>query len=242
MREKMINIAIVEDEKKARELLISYIGRYYGGDADKFCVKEFDRAEPFVYNYKADYDIIFMDIELPGINGMEASQLIRKSDPVVMIIFVTNMAQFAVRGYEVSAFDFVVKPVSYADFALKFRRAEAAVFGRRDADIIVPERFRTTRISSGDLMYVEVKGHYLYYHTVTGVLKGHGVMAELEKQLAEKYFMRCNSCYLVNPRFIEGVAGNSVFMRGGEELMISRQRKKPFMTELTAWLGDGNNL
>ena len=62
----MINIAIVEDEKKARELLISYIGRYYGGDADKFCVKEFDRAEPFVYNYKADYDIIFIDIELPG--------------------------------------------------------------------------------------------------------------------------------------------------------------------------------
>ena len=91
-------------------------------------------------------------------------------------------------------------------------------------------------------MSVEVQGHYLYYHTVSGVLKGHGVMAELKKQLAEKYFMRCNSCYLVNPRFIEGVAGNSVFMRGGEELMISRQRKKPFMTELTAWLGDGNNL
>ena len=80
-----------------------------------------------------------------------------------MIIFVTNMVQFAIKGYEVSVFDFVVKPVSYADFALKFRRAEAAVLGRRDADIIVPERFRTTRISSGDLIYVEVKGHYLYY-------------------------------------------------------------------------------
>lgn len=238
----MINIAIVEDEKKARELLISYIGRYYGGDADKFCVKEFDRAEPFVYNYKADYDIIFMDIELPGMNGMEASQHIRKVDSVVTIIFVTNMAQFAVKGYEVAAFDFVVKPISYADFALKFKRAESAIFSRRDVDIIVPERFRITRISSGDVMYVEVKGHYLYYHTVTTVLKCPGVMAELEKQLSTKNFMRCNSCYLVNPRFIEGVAGNSVFMRGGEELMISRQRKKPFMVALTAWLGDGNKI
>ncbi len=238
----MINIAIVDDEEKERQLLTSYIERYFSNDKQRYNVTLFDRAETFLYSYKSNFDIVFMDIELPGMNGMETSKKLRELDPVVTLIFVTNMAQFAVKGYEVQAMDFVVKPLSYYDFSLKMKRAETAIIAREGADIVIAEGYKISRISSKDLLYVEVKGHYLYYHLQDNVLTGYGKMSELEKQLAGKSFMRCNNCYLVNPYYIETVEGFSVKMKNGEELIISRARKKIFMKELTEWLGEGRNL
>lgn len=238
----MINVAIVDDEKKERQLLTSYVEQYFSNDKRKFKISLFDRAETLLFNYKPNFDIIFMDIELPGMDGMETSKKLRKLDPVVTLIFVTNMAQFAVKGYEVNAMDFVVKPVSYYDFSLKMKRAEAAINSRKGADIVVAEGYKISRISSKDLYYIEVIGHYLYYHLQDNVLRGYGKISELETQLAPKAFMRCNNCYLINPHYIESVEGFSVKMKNGDELLISRARKKTFMKELTEWLGEGKNL
>ncbi len=125
---------------RPRNKLVSYIDRYYNSDKSKYSIALFDKCEPFVYNYKPECDVVFMDIGLPGISGMEAAAAIRKTDPVVVIIFVTSLAQYAVKGYEVSAFDFVVKPVGYAEFEMKFRRAELTVNSRKDCEIVVTER------------------------------------------------------------------------------------------------------
>ena len=70
-----------------------------------------------------DYDIVFMDIELPGINGMEAAHRLREIDQQVILIFVTNMAQFAVKGYEVDALDYIIKPAQYGPLSIKLDRA-----------------------------------------------------------------------------------------------------------------------
>ncbi len=70
-------------------------------------------------HYRADYDIVFMDIELPGINGMEAAHRLREIDQQVILIFVTNMAQFAVKGYEVDALDYIIKPAQYGPLSIK---------------------------------------------------------------------------------------------------------------------------
>ena len=136
----MINIAIVDDEEKERRLLTSYIERHFSNDKRRYNITLFDRAETFLYNYKSNFDVIFMDIELPGMNGMETSKKLRELDSVVTLIFVTNMAQFAVKGYEVQAMDFVVKPVSYYDFSLKMKRAECAISSREGADIVIDRK------------------------------------------------------------------------------------------------------
>lgn len=238
----MIKIAVVDDEEKERNIVTSYIERYYNGDRQKYDVTLFERAETFLVNYKSDYDVVFMDIELPGMDGMQASEELRKIDPVVTLIFITNMAQFAVKGYSVNAMDFVVKPLSYYDFSLKMKRAETAVASREGTDIVVSERYKITRISSKDLLYAEVKGHYLYYHTQEGIYCGYGKISTLESQLEGLGFMRCNNCYLINQRFIKSVTGFIVTMVNGDELTVSRSRKKQFMDELTEWLGEGRNL
>ena len=119
----MYNIAIIEDERDAAQLIRSYLDEYSKSSGEQFTVYEFSNAVRFLENYTAKYDIVFMDIELPDMNGMEASRRLRMMDKDVILIFVTNMAQCAVSGYEVEAFSFIVKPATYNNFVMKLERA-----------------------------------------------------------------------------------------------------------------------
>ena len=237
----MINIAIIEDEKKVRELIVSYMKRYSNGDTGKFSADEFDKAEPFVYNYKAGYDIIFMDIELPGINGMEASQLIRKADSEVMIIFVTNMAQFAVKGYEVEAFDFIVKPVLYAEFAMKMDRATKALGLRKGRNIWVATRSGRKAVNTEKLMYVEIMRHSITFHSEAGDFSCSGTLAGVKEMLSGLPFVLCNRCYLVNMRFVTEVTATDVVING-TRLAVSKTRRKEFLKEFNNYIAGGGTL
>lgn len=120
---KMINIAMVEDSDSDAKVLTSYLGSYFGGEGIEYQISRYENSESFLAECKSGFDIVFMDIELPDGNGMDAAKKFRSIDEDAMIMFVTNMAQFAVNGYEVDAFDFIVKPVKYAAFVMKMNRA-----------------------------------------------------------------------------------------------------------------------
>ena len=109
----MLRIAIVEDDEKYADLLQEYLKKYGEERSEEFCCVMHKNAVVFLNNYKANYDIVFMDIDLPHMNGMTASQKLREVDKQVVLVFVTNLAQMAIKGYEVNAYDFIVKPVSY---------------------------------------------------------------------------------------------------------------------------------
>ena len=119
----MKRIAVVEDEDKAAELLCSYIDRYSRESGQEFEVVRFPTAVQFLAEYKAVYAVVFMDIQMPQMNGMDAAVELRKVDKSVSLVFITNLVQYAQKGYEVDAVGFLVKPVSYFDFSLKFRKA-----------------------------------------------------------------------------------------------------------------------
>jgi len=235
----MIKVAIVEDKDKEAGLLSECLQKYREEKGAEFSAVRFYDAESFLAAFKAEYDIVFMDIELPGINGMEAARLLRALDDQVVLIFVTNMAQYAVKGYEVAALDYIVKPVKYQKLLFKLQRAVAIVNANREAELIVAQVKGIARISTKDLYYVEVSGHKLTYHTTNGIVLGFGSLSDLEKNLKNYHFMRCNSCYLVNPRFIALVQGLDIIMRDGSELKISQPKRKQFMNDLTNWLGQG---
>lgn len=121
----MVNVAIVEDEDAAAAILSNCLDKYASAKREgvEFSVCRYHDAVSFLENYRSRFDIVFMDIQLPDLDGMEAAKKLRRLDSSVTLIFVTNMANFAVRGYEVDALDFIVKPVEYFSFALKLDRA-----------------------------------------------------------------------------------------------------------------------
>ena len=119
----MNRIAIVEDDQGYRDTLFTYIKQYEQERDTAFEATPFEKADDFLAVYNGDYDIILMDIEMPGTNGMDAAEQIRKKDAQVVIMFITNMAHYAIKGYEVGALDFVLKPIQYLNFANKMDRA-----------------------------------------------------------------------------------------------------------------------
>ncbi|MCD8383113.1 MAG: LytTR family DNA-binding domain-containing protein [Clostridiales bacterium] len=230
----MLHIAIIEDEDKAADTLCSYLRRFESDTGESVKITRFADARPLL-NAGTGYDLVFMDIELPGMSGMEAARRLRTKDRQAKLIFVTNMAQYAVEGYQVDALDFMVKPVTYADFSFKMKRALSAIEMSRTQWLVIQQSTGLTRISSGELLYVEVQGHTLTYHLERQEhVKARGTLSDAEQSLRQCHFLRCNNCYLVNPEKIRWVRGYLVNV-GGDELQISHPRRKQFLKELCEW-------
>ena len=177
-----------------------------------------------------------MDIILPNINGISAAKKLRALDEEVTLIFVTNMANLAGRGYEVSALDFIIKPVKYDSFAMRIERAINAIKRRKSVEISIQTDRSIRVISASKIYYIEVSRHTLLYHTEEGEIVSRGTLDALEKKLADENFVRCNICYLVNLKYITEVEGENLVI-AGDTLKISRARKKHFMQILTNYLG-----
>lgn len=151
------------------------------------------------------------------------------------LIFITSFEQFAVKGYEVEAFDFIVKPVSYPDFALRMNRVLKHVQKERQDTINIKNEGKFIIASVRDIKYVEVMRHKMLFHMTDGIVESTGTLREMEDALTDKYFVRCNKCYLVNLRHVRGMDGSFVNV-DGELLLVSRPRKKDFLSALNRYL------
>ena len=233
----MVRIKILEDDPADRDTLIECLRKYEREQGQSFSITAYDNPSDFMDNYHMDADLIFMDIELPGINGMEAAHRLREIDRQVILIFVTNMAQFAVKGYEVDALDYIIKPAQYGPLSIKLDRA-AQRWRAAAESVMVALPTGTQRLLLWEIYYIEVQGHKLTYHTEKGQLPGTGTLQDAEQRLHGKGFLRCNKCYLVNQKHIQTVTGGDVVLSNGEKLQISRLRKKEFMEELARSMGN----
>lgn len=236
----MKNIAIIEDQIKYADKIKEYITSFSIDNNEKFNVFYFDNAVEFLKNYKPIYSVVLMDIQMPVLNGMDAAFKLREIDKSVPLIFITNLVQFAQKGYEVDAVGFLVKPVTYFDFSMKFRKALDIYMTIEAKNITIDTPNGIYVTSSDKIMYIEIINHRLYYHLIDQVIEKTGVLKEAEKELQKFGFLKCNQCYLVNPKFIISVKGKELQV-GNEKLQISRPKYKTFMMELTNWYaGQGN--
>lgn len=236
----MIEVAIVEDEDEEANALIQCLKRYGTENEVVFSYTRYRDAISFLEERK-EVDIVFMDIMLPLMNGMEAAVKLRKYNKEVVLIFVTTMAQFAIKSYEVDASDYILKPVSYERVTMKLRRVVGIINSRTEETLILNTQSGIVKVPTGTVHYVETDGHKLKYHTDTGIYVEYGTLSELENILREHNFMRCNSCFLVNPKYIKQVKRTEllIVLTTGETLKISQPRRKAFLSEFANWLGQG---
>lgn len=234
----MIRIAIVEDEPAVAKQLQEYVERFCRENGQEADVTLFSNGMVIAEDYRAVWDIIFMDIEMPYLDGMSAAQRIRKVDSAVVLVFVTNMARFAIKGYEVDAMDFVLKPVKYAQFALKLKKAMNIAGQRKRHYLLVSADGLEKRLSIDDILYIEVINHRLYIHTHQEEFVIRGSLQEMEAQLSGLHFARSSNSYIVNLRNVTGLRKDSVLVPG-HEVPLSRSKRKEFLQALSDYMGGG---
>ena len=221
----MPKIAVVEDVGKDADTLRAYIERFSEDRGVRTSVRVFSNAVDFLDKYSSDFDIVFMDIEMPMLSGMDGE---------VVLIFVTNLAQYAVEGYEVNAFDFIVKPVNYHSFSMKFERALDRL-GRSSGVIVrIKTREKLACVPSSEIKYIEVYDHDLVYHTVKGDMTATGTLSDVESKLEGAGFFRLSRYSLVNLSFVRAVRSTYVDVDGAE-VQISGARRKELMAALAGW-------
>jgi DNA-binding LytR/AlgR family response regulator len=233
----MIKIAIVEDEASYAKQLQDFLEQYEKEHEESFQVTVYSDGDEIVHKYKAQFDIILMDIEMKFMDGMSAAEEIRKVDSEVVIIFITNMAQYAIRGYAVDALDYVLKPVSYFAFSQRLSRAIIRMKKRETKMIAINIRGGTVRLDAANIYYIESQGHNLIFYTTTGDYEAVGTMREAEEKLTDLNFFRGNKGYLINLSHVDGIQEGCAIVKGNQ-LLLSRARKKIFMEALTRYWGE----
>jgi DNA-binding LytR/AlgR family response regulator len=235
--ERMIKIAVVEDDKNYSELLKKYILRYEEESGEKFQISVFEDGEDIVTNYKGNYDIILTDIEMRFLNGMKAAEKIREMDSEVVIIFITNMPQYAIHGYAVDALDFVLKPINYYAFSQRIDRALVRMRKREKTYISIAYRGGAMKIDADTICFVESQDHNLIFHTTEGEFITRSTLKEIEERLDKIKFFRCSICYLINLEYVNGYHNNDVHV-ADHTLQVSRGRKKGFMDALNNYMNE----
>ncbi len=231
----MITVAVVEDDDKEAERIKSYLVSYGKENDENFNVLHFSDGLEFLEKIRPEIDVVFMDIEMPFLNGMDAAKKLRQSDPSVPLVFITNLKQYALNGYEVEAMDFLVKPVAYAAFSTMMGRVCARLALCTDKEIFIQNAQGGVKIKISDIFYVEVIKHYVIFHTPRGEVKMWGSLSDIEKRLPADRFARCNNCYLVHLAYATRLEGNDLYV-GGDVLAVSRGKKQEFMQRLLDYM------
>ncbi|MCD8384695.1 MAG: LytTR family DNA-binding domain-containing protein [Clostridiales bacterium] len=232
----MLRVAVAEDEQSYREQTEHYLNRYAETRSQPLEVVFFSSGVELLQSEDRGFDIMLLDIKMPDMDGMKVAELIRRYDEQVVIMFITQMAQFAIDGYSVGALDFLVKPVQYDTFALKFDRAVERAKNRTGGTVTLPLPGGLRRLNTRDIFYVEIQNHMLHYHTRSGEYVFRGTMQSAEAELTPYHFARCNHWYLVNLAHVSEV-NRDVVTVAGSKLEISRRNKAAFMAAVTSYVG-----
>lgn len=235
-----IKVGIVEDESAAFLNIKALLSRYekeIGAPEVVFSVQGFSSGEAFLASDDF-FDLVFMDIQMGGIDGIETALEMRKKGNKAVLIFVTDSPQYALRGYEADAFDYIVKPIVYEHLKqkldkivehqiLRLRRNQTKIMIRTEDEIIA--------LTPSVITYVEIMGHHLIYHTIDKNYNAYGSLTDVEKTLKNGNFARCNHCYLVNLEHVTSISHNQVRL-GEQSLQMSRPKRKDFLEAFTGYL------
>lgn len=233
----MIKIAVIEDQIKWSSLIKSYLEKYQKDNDIQFDISFFTDGSDFIEDYKGEYNLIFMDVAMPKMNGIEASKKLRKIDKDVCLVFLTEMAQYALEGYEVNAYDFLIKPMEYELFSIKLNKFLSYIKINEDKYFIINSSNEIHKVKYSEILYVESIKHYVYFHCLEDTYRMRLSLDSIKKDLKANHFSEINRSLIVNLSHVDNYSNNDVCVKG-ENLPLSRAYKTSFLSELMNYFGD----
>ncbi len=233
----MLLIAVVDDDPKDAALLKECVENYCKTNNHAAMIHVFSDGLDLVRSTE-NHDIVFLDIQMGKLDGLETARFIRKINKESILIFVTNMAQFAIKGYEVDALDFILKPVSMASIVYVLDKAMKRLDGSgAKAQFSLKTSEGTISLSANDITYVEVFDHNLVYHTLKGEYTMRGRLSDVSEKLSPDRFVMCNRSYIVNLRHVSNVTADYLLI-GDTRISVSKSHRKELMKRFSNFLGD----
>lgn len=230
-----LNIVICEDELIHRDILKGYIIDILESKNIEYNIFEFKSGEELFKNYPDKVDILFLDIQMDNLNGMDTARHIREFDIQCDIVFTTSIDSYMQEGYEVRACRYLLKPINYDDL-LSFINSTI----KKNPNYIIVNQVGcegSVKVDIDEILYIETINRCAHIHTYDNTYVTRVKLENLEKELSSHNFYRSHRCYLVNLKK-SSITKNDVVIVEGIEIPISRRKLKDFKKKLTNVLGE----
>ena len=232
-----IKAAIVDDETTCIESLESFLHKYSFEKDIQFLLDSFSDPSAFQARFDCRYDLVFLDILMPHLSGMDLAKEIRSKDPDVMIVFITSSTEYAIGGYAVNAYDYIVKPLNFYEFSMKMDRILVHLKEKvdRKGSIVIKSENGLVKLNYADIIYIESRKHNVVFHTREGDYMKYSPIKNIYASLPKDLFVQFNSGYVANLFYVDKIDGDSLVLRLPDReitLPVSRARKKETLSKL----------
>lgn len=231
----ILNIVICDDEFLHRSILKEYLSKILNEEILEYSLTEYNSGEELINNY-GKVDLLFLDIQMDELSGMDVARKIREFDNSVEIIFTTSMIQYVFEAYEVRAYRYLVKPIEYEELKKQVKLCIADCLAKKNV-ISIDSNKEMLILSIDEILYAEVIRKEVTIYTESKAYTIETSMKSIEKKLLNHNFFRCHHSYLVNLKKINEIKNKSIFIND-DEIPISRTRYKDLKIRLLNLLGD----
>ncbi len=227
----MLRIALCDDTKEELNRITKYIKEYKAQSDMEIVYDCFGSGAELLarVNTGVFYDLIFLDVVMPVINGIDTAKEIYSKNKATKIIFLTISPEFALDSYSVSALDYIIKPINRESFDRAMQKFRSGYIEKESEKIIIQEKSKIMQIALDMLCYVEVYDHNLIYHLSNGdTVTSRQSLSEIENILTRnKGFVKTHRSYIVNIKYIQKVEMNYITTTNGDKVYVSRKNYTP---------------
>ncbi len=230
-----MEIAVCDDSSEDQKKLVTYLSQYAEKQMFDIKINSFDNGEDLISAFqKYAYKIIFLDIYMDGLTGIDTAFKIRESDENCMIIFTTTSPDFRAEGFEVGAVHYLLKPLTYSGVETALNRCVKYFADSAKCINITVDR-HLTKIPLKDILYAEVYGKTVLIHTVHKTFKTYTPLAEISKSLGGIPFLWCHRSFIVNMTFITNVLDSDFELTNGEKVPIHKNGRQKVKDEYSSY-------
>ncbi len=232
----ILNIAICDDEEAIREQIKELIEKERPG----VCPGIYETGDGLLAA-GGQFDLVFLDIQMDGTNGIETAKILRERDEDTILIFITGIREYVFEAFDVAAFHYLLKPIEEDKFHEVFGRAERELEKRkkqRRETVFIKTRNRGFALEKDSILYIESRGKKVEIHTTGETIEAYVSMNELEGQLGAGFY-RCHRGYLVNMAYVTEYDSESIILNNGEYVYLAKEKYGEFVKAYMRYLRNG---
>jgi len=223
----LIRIAICDDEKHMSDPIRSFVSDFFRKKNREISLRMFSSGQELL-NYNEQIDILFLDIQMKDMDGMETARKLRADKFRGFLIFITVLKEMVFQSFEVQAYDYLVKPVDKKQFEKTMDRLYASMQNAGEDSLLVQKGYEGRIIPKDEIVFCEVIDRKIYLNLASGEVVDYYERIENVESKLDSHFFRCHRSYLINLKHLKGYKNGTAYMDNGKEVPVSRLRGKEF--------------